>query len=130
MKEEGVIIFDGDNYEEFEMNLTDHLKSKRLYKSIRTPRPVRDKNAKDGIDPKELEKWDEIDDSAQGKIGERISAKFRNLINADTAKGMLDQLKAIDEGSKTTLMITQRRLFQSIQCSESEDIREYLNALA
>ena len=55
MKEQKVVMFDGDNYEEFEMNLFDHIKSKKLYKSIRTER------AKEGHD-----NWDDVDEAAQG----------------------------------------------------------------
>ena len=110
MKGEKVIIFDGDNYEEFEMNLFDHLKSKKLYKSIRSERPDEGKEG--------CANWDDVDEAAQGKIGERISSMFRNMIKGETAKEMLEELKKINEGNQTTLMVTQRRVFQTIKCSE------------
>jgi hypothetical protein len=121
MKEEKIIKFDGDNYEEFEMNLFDHLKSKKLYKSIRSERPGKGEDGQD--------QWDKIDKAAQRKIGERILPKFRSLIKGATAKQMLDELKNIDEGNQVTLMVTRRRLFQTIKCNDKDDIREYLNEL-
>jgi len=62
-----VIVFDGNNYDEWERATTFHLKSKLLYRVISQSPPAT---------ATALDKWNEDDMQAQGKIGERVDPKF------------------------------------------------------
>ena len=73
---ENVIIFDGENYDEWEDNLFNYLKSKNVYKAIKDERPTEitliKGEAGNAVEYRRacdlLDKWDNMYEAAQGKI--------------------------------------------------------------
>ncbi|KAJ1548153.1 hypothetical protein HK405_004106, partial [Cladochytrium tenue] len=99
-----VIIFNGENHAEWETSVTFHIKAKGLGKVLTKARPT---------DAVEAGKWDDLNDQAFGKIGERIDPKYHEfLLDLTTAKEAMDKMKEIAEANDTNLLIRTRRCGQ------------------
>ena len=97
---ERIIIFVGENYDEWEDNLVNHLKSKNIYKPVNAPRPDEVKlvkgDASNAIEYRRacelLYKWESMYEAAQGKIHARLKLKIKVC---QTAKEMIEKVKSI-----------------------------------
>ena len=116
------VMFNGDNYHEWEVATMFHLKSKGLAKSVTKARPT--------LDVDLAEKWDEIDEQACGKIGERVDPRFyEQLRGVKTAKDMMDTIKNISEASSINTEVRTRRLFMKTKLQEGEDMYAHLGKM-
>ena len=117
------IIFDGDNFDDWEHSLTNHLKSKGLYRVLANAKP-------EGKDANEVSTWIEKDEQVQGKIGERVAIKFQNITrNKGSAKEMFEAVRKIHIGNKTNTMAQVRNLFQTATCQYRDDVRDFISQL-
>ena len=113
-----VIIFNGENHTEWETSVTFHIKAKGLGKVLTKARPM---------DAAEASKWDDLNDQAFGKIGERIDPKYHEfLLDLTTAKEAMDKMKEIAEANDTNLLIRTRRQFANASLRDGDDLYEYL----
>jgi hypothetical protein len=114
-----IILFDGTNFEEWEMALMSHLKSKLLAKVLFEDRPL--------SGPETQKTWDEKDEQCQGKLIERILFKYHESIrNMKTSKEIFEKIKSIHQGNMINSMIMNRRKFNQMKCHEGNDVKLHL----
>ena len=132
---EKIIVFDGENYDEWQDNLFNHLKSKNIYKAIKDARPTEIKlikgEAGNAVEYRRacdlLDKWENMDEAAQGKISERVHSRYKLKIkDCKTAKEMVEKIKTLFEGNKTSAMINARDQYTDLYCSGTADNEDFL----
>ena len=133
---EARIIYDGDNFDEWEMALKIHLRSKKCYRALTEEKPIQlvisNSITAEMVSKrdKEIEKYNEMDEEALGRISERIHAKFHNkIVDCLTAKECFKIIKEINSTASIHGMIRTRAAFTTSYCAESDDVTEYLGKL-
>ena len=122
------VIFNGDNYEEWVVATVNHLRSKKLYKYIRTgatPPTI-------GIDVRksDLENWQDEDEQAMGKISERCASKYQEgLQSCTTALEVWNYIKQLGELDETGRTIQTRREFAAARMLGDNELEEHLATL-
>ncbi len=114
-----------------------HLKSKNVYKAVKTPRPdvkLVKGDANNAIEYRRsceiLDKWDSMDEAAQGKISERVHTRYKLKIkDCQTAKEMIEKVKTIYAGNITSAMINARDEFNDLTCSSTEGVENFLSKI-
>ena len=131
-----MVIFDGDNFDEFETALLFHLRSKNCSKPLSQAKPlplVAGENVTPAMISKRedaISKWEEMDESALGKIGERVQEKFYIKIrDCKTSGECFEILKKISESNAANSMIKARASFSNAKYPNSDDIQEYFSTL-
>ena len=131
-----VIVFDGENYDEWEDNLFNHLKSKNIYKAIKDERPTEIKlikgEAGNAVEYRRacdlLDKWENMDEAAQGKISERVHPRYKLKIrDCQNAKEMVNKIRGLFEGNKISAMINIRDQYNDLTCSTTDDVEDFLS---
>jgi len=92
MKE--TVIFNGENYDEWERTTMFYLKGKLLSFVLTESEPV---------EQTEKKQWREADTKARGKIGERVHPKYYEELRSagNTAKEQWEAIQQIAESNKT-----------------------------
>lgn len=120
-----VVIFKGDNYDEWYRSLVNHLKAKQLYSTLTNP----DKVPTEKPDESYLA-WQTDEYTIQGKIGERVADEFQEgLDGINTSKGMIEYIKAIGLQGAEAQMTRSRKAFQTAQMHEEDSLHEHIATL-
>ena len=115
------MIFDGENYDEWESSMLFHLRSKLLSRTLTERRPT---------DVAAIAEWDKVDIQALGKIGERVSPKFHEYIrSASTAKEAWEEIRKIAQLNATNMMIRARRELSTTKMAEGDDLYTHLSSM-
>jgi len=117
------VIFDGENYHEWESATKAHLRSKVLMTAITSPRP-------DVTLKAELKEWEAKNEEALGKITERVSSKYVEQIEScTTAKQAWDAVKRISEANEAHTVSKNRRIFSMARMNGDGDLIEHLSIM-
>lgn len=132
---EEYVIYNGENYGAWRFATMNHLKSKKIWRTIRDPVNPHIKENKEGEetigDPAANEAWLEIDEQAMGAIGKFIDPKFESeLSKFTTASELWNGVENLHKAQTAESTGMYRDAFSRTNLAEGGDINGYFNRLA
>ncbi|KAJ3401835.1 hypothetical protein HDU80_005676 [Chytriomyces hyalinus] len=123
MTKQDTLLFDSDNYQEWELATCFHLKSKKIGDTLLTTQP-------EESDMEGRKQWLEMDNQAMGKIVERVLPKYyEHLREATIASKMMDTVKHILASNNANLKFRMCTLFRNLRMEEDRNLVDHVAEL-